>query len=281
MKNYNRVNLGGRLVAHKLDRGTTKNGDDYISGELTLAVDEKGTLVDKIRVFATPVWKKSGKANGNYTMLDKIEQGEFAEGVDNGEWLSIRATVDISYFPPKNPDPNDPEPARAQKVNATFINANTKKEYANNWSVDMLITGIREVEADPERNTDRYVDVRGYIVDDYNERLLEMRADVRREAAINYILTIQASEDMPYFVSTGGAIENIVRSVEIPNAMGPAEHREFSSTRWVINRMNPEPYVFGDEAAITQEQFDTFKANLADLKTEAMKKEDREPDLAF
>ena len=280
MKKFNRVNLSGRLAGYELNRGTTKNGDEFINGTISLIVDENGTTVDKIRVFATPVWKKSGKANGNYTMLDKMEQGEFQVGADNGEWLAIQGTIDISYFPPRNPDPNDPEPARSQRVNATFINANTKKVYQNTWSCDYLMTNIREIEADPERNLDRYVRVHGYVVDEYNEILLEAEFDVRKEAAINYFLGLQASEDMPYFVSVGGEMTMVVRSVTIPNAIGDDEHREFTNLRWCVTRINPTPYTFGDEADITVDQYNEFKANLQEKKAEAMK-DDKEPDLAF
>ena len=56
MKKFNRVNLSGRLAGYELNRGTTKNGDDFINGTISLIVDENGTTVDKIRVFATPVW---------------------------------------------------------------------------------------------------------------------------------------------------------------------------------------------------------------------------------
>ena len=108
MKKFNRVNLSGRLAGYELNRGTTKNGDDFINGTISLIVDENGTTVDKIRVFATPVWKKSGKANGNYTMLDKMEQGEFQVGADNGEWLAIQVPSTSATSLPAIPIPMIP-----------------------------------------------------------------------------------------------------------------------------------------------------------------------------
>ena len=60
MKKFNRVNLSGRLAGYELNRGTTKNGDEFISGIISLIVDENGnTLVDE---------------DGNYIVSREIDE---------------------------------------------------------------------------------------------------------------------------------------------------------------------------------------------------------------
>lgn len=275
MKSFNRVDAGGRLVKYDLDTGTTKSGDDYISGDITLEVDDEGTQM-KFRVFATPTWKKSGKANGNYTILEKILNGEM-----ENEWLTIRGSIDVDYFMPKDPRDNDDDGlARTQRMRATFINMNNKHEYANKWKFDFLITHVREIEADEEKQIPRYVQVSGYLIDDYNERLMEVRVDARTEASMNYILGLQASEDMPYFVSTTGKMERIVRSVVLPNAFGDPETQEYVSTRWVITRMPPQCYTFGDENDLTVDEYNSMKDAMKEYK-DSKREDSDEPDLAF
>lgn len=276
MKNFNRVDASGRLVKWKLDEGTDKNGQDYISGEITLAVDDEGTEM-RFRVFANPRWKKSGKTNGNYTILEKILHDEMGAG----EWLSVRGSVDVDYFVPKEArDDNDDGLARTQRMSATFINANNDEKYENKWRVDMLITSVREVEADEERQIPRYAQVKGYIVDDYHKRLMEVQFDARKDAAINYVLGLQCSKDVPYFVSVTGHMERVTRSVVLENAFGDPETQEYASTRWAITRMPPQGYNFGDESDITVEEYNEYLAGLQEYK-DSKKTDNDEPDLAF
>ena len=60
MKKFNRVNLSGRLAGYELNRGTTKNGDEFINGTISLIVDENGNaLID---------------VNGNYLVSREIDE---------------------------------------------------------------------------------------------------------------------------------------------------------------------------------------------------------------
>jgi len=261
MKNFNSIDFKGRLFDYTLEERTGDYGV-AIAGELTIEVDADGTLANA-RFFAKPKFN-SGKANSTYAVLDAMMSGEYQTVKENGEaadWIAITGSVDVNYFVSKQS--NDGEIARAQKVRGGFIKPNREKRYANKWKTDLLVTSITDVEADVERGLDRFLRVKGFIVDDYNKRLAEIQVQVRAEKAINYIAGLEASIAQPYFVSTWGALMQVKRLVVTKNAFGEDEENEFSNIQWVVTGMNPEAYIFGDESAITNEDYETFRANLS------------------
>lgn len=83
---------------------------------------------------------------------------------------------------------------------------------------------------------------------------------------MNYLLGLEASAEVPYFVSTWGELATIKRVVTRENAFGENETDEYNSTQWVITGMSPEPYDFGDESAMTFDQFAEFKAKMEEFK---------------
>ncbi len=257
MKKYNNTEMGGRLHSYKLDFVSTDKGE-AIAGELNLETDDKGTTVTH-RFFAYPTYA-SGKVNKSYNILEDIMAGNVPCVVDDGDgatWYTLVGSIDVSYFMSKR---GDPEVVRAQKVRGSFINANTEKKYKNKWKLDTLITSIREVEADEEKNLPRFARVSGYLVDDYNERLMGVQFNARSKGAIDYILGLDASATQPHFVSTWGALESVSRSITRKNAFGEDEVDEYNSIQWVITGMSPEAYEFGDANGITVEDYESYMA---------------------
>ncbi len=285
MKTFNQVEMKGRLYSYSLEKSENAAGVAVIMGEVTLEVDADGTT-SAFRYYSPEVYK-SGKENKTYGILDGMIAGNYKTVVDDGDdasWLYLTGSIDSSYFLPKNSKPTD-DLARAQKIRGSFINPNSKKEYHNRWKLDFIITKIEEIEADEERNLPRYARISGYYIDDYNERVVEVQFQARKDAAINYILSLSADEEAPYFVSTWGELSKVGRLVVRKNAFGEDETDEYTSIQWVITGMVENPYDFGDESVITFDQFKEFKVNLNTLKDEQRKKAlesvEAKPELAF
>lgn len=281
MKSYNNVDMKGRLYNFALQTISTDKGD-ALSGDVMLEVDADGTIVT-IRYFGYPVYN-NGKVNKTYGVLDEMVAGNYKTVVDNGDdadWLACTGSIDIGYFVAKNN--TDDELARAQKIRGAFINANNDKAYNNKWKLDLLITNISEVDADEEKQLPRYVKVGGYLIDGYNERLMEVQFQARTEKSMDYILGLEASYDNPYFVGTWGKIDKIKRLVVHKNAFGEDATDEYSSTQWVITGMNPQSHDFGDEAAMTTDDYAAYRIKLEEYKEEQKNKDTDEtkPALAF
>lgn len=273
MKNYNNIDMKGRLYNYALEEIENDKGT-AIAGEVTVEVDDEGTTV-AVRFFAYPTFN-NGKTNKTYGILEDMMAGKMksvTEDGDEAEWIALTGSIDVSYFVARNS--TDDELARAQKLRGAFINPNKDKKYSNKWKLDLLMTNVKDVEADEEKHLDRFVKVTGYLIDDYNKRVMEVQFQARTEGAMNYIIGLEPSYEAPHFASTWGKVAKLSRLVVRKNAFGEDETDEYASTQWVITGMNPEPYAFGDEATITVDTYTEFREALDEHK-EAQKNKDED-----
>lgn len=264
MKSYNALDMKGRLYSYALEEKENDKGT-AITGDVVLEVDEDGTTVT-VRFFAYPTYN-NGKVNKTHGILDDMMAGNMKTVTDDGdeaEWIALTGSIDVSYFVARNS--NDDELARAQKLRGGFINPNKEKKYSNKWKLDFLMTGVKEIEADEEKQLERFVRATGFLIDDYNKRVMEVQFQARTEGAMNYLLGLEPSYEMPHFASTWGKVVKMARLVTRKNAFGEDETDEYSSTQWVITGMNPEPYNFGDEVAISTDTYEEYRAALDEYK---------------
>lgn len=266
MKSYNNFDAKGRLYNYELTEIDTDKGT-AIAGTVTLSVDEDNTPVE-MRFFARPTYN-SGKPNRTYNVLEDMMAGNLKTVVDDGdeaEWLGMTGSIDVSYFAPRDGAKDVDEMVRAQKVRGSFINTNKKKEYANKWKLDMMITRIQDVEADEEKQTPHIVRVSGYMIDDYNERVMEVSFEARKEAAMNYFIGMMenVSVDQPHYTSLWGNFLRISQSIVRKNAFGEDDVQEIDRVRWHITGMNPDAYAFPDDSTMTAEQYADFRQALND-----------------
>lgn len=268
MKNFNRVDIAGRIFSHKLE-----DKDGALRGTLDIEVSAEGQIAT-VNVYMKPVYN-NGKTNNSYTMLDDIYTGRLKTVVDagdNADWISCSCNIRVGYFKPREGD----EAARSQRINCSFLNDNSRHQYKNEWKLDLMITKVIEREADAEKNLAAAMLINGYFADDYRESLLEFKCQTTNPKAMAVIAGLSCSDTIPYFVAVKGNIDEVKTTKVIEGAFGEDETIEFKSTAWELTWMAKNPYDFGDESAITMEEFQNYKKTLDETKEEAMK--DKEGD---
>lgn len=270
MKKLNAIEMKGRLYDQNLDTREADDGSTAIFGTITLEVDEKGTQV-VIRFYAKPRYK-NGKPNRTYGILEDIMNGEYrtvAIHQEDADWLSVTGNVDVSYFIGNTGAKSPEEMAISQQLRGAFINPNRKHEYCNKWKLDMLVTGVTEMEADPEKGFERHARVFGYCIDGFRERLLNISFDARSEAAINFVLGLTCSTKEPMFLPTWGALVKVGSRKVVKNMIsgGDDDIVESERLRWVLVGVG-NPYTFGDPSDISAEDYETYRKALADYKEE-------------
>ena len=138
----------------------------------------------------------------------------------------------------------------------------------------MIITNVRRVEANEERNTPERVFVKGYIFD-FRKALLDVEFTALTEGAMNYFESLGASEKTPVFTKVWGrqiSQVTIVKTVE-ESAFGEQKVTEtpYTNREFVITGATSEPYTWDDEGTITAQEYETAKADrqvaLAAIKT--------------
>jgi hypothetical protein len=124
----------------------------------------------------------------------------------------------------------------------------------NTFKCDMLITGVREVEADPERNLPAKAIVRGAIFD-FRNTLMPVEFSATNPNAISYFLGLEATNSNPTFTCVWGRqiSETIVKEIRTESAFGEDEIREVKNTRkdFVITGAAREPYAWDEEGSLT------------------------------
>lgn len=288
MKSYNQIDMRGKIYSHALEERDTGKGP-AIMGTVTLQVDEQGTTVEG-RFYANQTYS-SGSPNRTYGVLEDLMNGEYKTVLDDGQeeadWLSMTGNIDVSYFKGRDGAAKSVDDlARSQKIRGSFLNANKKHEYKNRWNCDMYITKIDDVEADEERGIDRFVRVRGYVVDEFREMLNEVAFEAHSPAAMNYILGITASIDQPYAVKMWGSRDVVTMKSVKKNAFDEDEINEYEVNKWTITGMDPDAYPFGDESVMTVDNWKEFMGNLNNHKEEILEGNDdknsgNKPKLSF
>lgn len=251
MKTYNRVTLKGRLHSYALE-----DKEEAIAGTVTLEVDKDGNTAE-VRFYATPTYK-SGAKNKTYGFLEEMLAGNYNTVSNDGEdadWLSIDANIDVSYFVPRGGAKTVDDLGCAQKLRGAFINPNNKKEYSNEWKCDMLITRIEDREENPEKGYDHTVRVHGFIIDDYNHRLMGVKFDAMDVGVMNYMNNLEVSVDNPLYTAIKGMFY-MKKTLKVNKSAfegGEDDVREFENTFWKITWMPVNPYMFGED--ITTEDY--------------------------
>ena len=261
----NNTHIEGVLYEHNLEAkvsgDTSKNpGTPFISGSISIATDDAITNIVPVHFTYVTANFGSGKPNDTYTTLNNIINGTFGtymkDGADKAVKLRIDSAFDLNEF---YSDKNGTEELVSVKRNeGGFIHLtnelNADVNARNTFDCDMIITGVREVEADEEKNIPEKVVVKGAIFD-FRKSLLPIEFSATNPNAMNYFEGLGATQKEPVFTCVWGrqVSEVIVRQIRTESAFGEDEVREVKNTRrdFVITGAAKDPYVWDDESSIT------------------------------
>lgn len=283
MRSFNKIELAGRIHSYSLEEIDTEKGN-AIAGTVTLETTNTGTLVET-RFFAYPKYN-SGKANRTYSVLEDLLAGNYktitSDG-DEADWLSIDANIDVDYYVGRDGAKDIDEMNRSQRIRGSFINANKKHEYSNVWKCDMLVTRIEDLEENPEKGYAHRVRMHGFIIDDYNERLMGVRFEAMDDAQMNYLLGLSVTSDNPLYTSVKGEFRKVTTLRVVEGAFGEDDKQEYDNTFWVMTWMPRNTYEFGDD--ITVDEYNSMMNALDEYKQEKLNKnkdtEDSKDKLVF
>lgn len=264
-KMINQSKINGYLYEHKLELResgpNSKNpGTKFIMGTVDIATDEDCTNIVPVHFTYVTATTAKGSPNATFTTLMNIVDGKYgsvmADGKENAVKLRIDSAVGLNEF---YTDRNGQEELVSAKRNeGGFVHVmGALDEMANSFKCDMLVTGVREVEADEERNLPAKVIVRGAIFD-FRGALMPVEFSAVNSGAMNYFLSLDASNANPTFTCVWGqqVSETVTRKIVTESAFGPDEVREVKNSRkdWVITGASKEPYVWDDEGSLTAQE---------------------------
>lgn len=278
----NRTHIEGLLYEHALELRTSgpnsKNpGTEFIMGTVSLATDDAQVNVVPVHFTYVTATTAKGGANATFGVLKDIIDGKLATvmagGADNAAKLRIDSAIGLNEF---YTDRNGKEELVSAKRNEggfvhTCAQLAEDEKTRNTFETDIVITGVKRIEADEEKKTPEKCIVKGAIFD-FRKSLMPVEFSVLNENAMAYFEGLEASSKNPVFTKVKGrqVSETITRTITEESAFGEASVREVKSSRkdFVITWAQKEPYVWDDEETITAaEMTDAMSARQTYLAT--------------
>ena len=274
-KMTNTTHIEGLLYEHKLELResgpNSKNpGTKFIMGTVDIATDDACTNIISVHFTYVTATTAKGATNATFTTLMNIVDGKYgtvmANGKENAAKLRIDSALGLNEF---YTDRNGQEELVSAKRNeGGFVHvADSLAEdetMRNTFKCDMLITGVKEVEADEEKKLPAKAVVRGAIFD-FRGALMPVEFSAVNPNAIKYFVGLGASNATPTFTCVWGrqVSETIVREIRTESAFGEDEVREVKNTRkdFVITGASKEPYAWDDESTLTAAEVAEAVAN--------------------
>ena len=285
MKNMiNRTHIEGVIYEHDLQLRVTgensKNpGTEFIMGTVSIATDDAMTNIVPVHFTYVTATTAKGNANATFTTLKQIIDGSLGSVMNNSAEGAAKIRIDSAiglneFYSDRN---GQEELVSAKRNEGGFVHTTTTlaedEKLRNTFEVDMLITNVREVEADPDKNLPAKAIVKGAIFD-FRKSVLPVEFSATNPNAMNYFLGLGASAKEPVFTRVKGrqVSETIVRKITEESAFGEPSVREVTSSRkdWVITWAQGDVYAWDDESTITAAELTEAMANrevyLADVK---------------
>ena len=265
-KNINNIHIEGRIYQHTLEVKTVQNqqsanyGKQYINGNIEVATDNQGMNIIPVNfTFVTETTKK-GTANKTYTEMMKIIQNGktvIGDGFENATMVSIDTAVAMNAFVAS--DDSMVSHAIAQGGFVSVVSKIQENEHERcKFKMDVVITGVNRVDADPEKFIDNdYVSVRCGAFD-FRNALLPMELVVKNEGGMKYFEDLDISPATPVYTQVWGFMD--FRNISIPvteeSAFGEAAvtMRNRKMKHWTITGASKVPYDFGDEKVMTADE---------------------------
>lgn len=283
-KFINETHVEGILYDHKLEKKVTganskAPGTEFIAGTISVATDDKMENVVQIHyTYETATFAKSGSANSRFPVLSKIiDENPTVLNVGPDKAMKVRCDSAIElneWFP----QATDEKPTTVVRNEGGFIHVvnslNEDEKQRNTFKADMIITNVKDVEADPDKNIEAHVKVKGAVFQDFRKQLMPVEFVVRGKGGMQYFQNMDVSPKSPVFTTVWGRqlSKTVVTKTVTESAFGEDEVRERQNTtrEFVITGCSKEPYEFDDESTLTKAELSKMMADrelyLADIK---------------
>ena len=289
MKMKNETHIEGYLYEHTLERKlsgpNSKNPNtEYISGEIKIATDEACLNIVPVHFTYVTANTAAGKPNATFASLANIVDGVFKavmnSSKDEAAKLRIDSAIGLNEF--YSDRSGKEELVSAKRNEGGFVHVVTdglaKENDRNTFKCDILITNVRHIDADDEKNLPEKAIVKGAIFD-FRKSLMPVEFSVVHPNAIAYFEGLEASSTNPILTEIRGrqVSETVVKTIVEESAFGDASVREVKNSRkdGVITWAKTEPYDWDDVSTLTAAEGNEAMKN-RELALAAMKQRQEE-----
>lgn len=266
---YNSTHIEGLLYEHKLEKKisgeASKNpGTEFITGTVSIATDDACMNVVPVHFTYVTATTKNGGPNNTFNALNRILEGAASVTTKSKEEavkVRIDSAIGLNEFYADRGGKEELVSAKRNEggfvhiINEPLNEDEKKRSY---FEADMLITGTRDIEANPERGTPAKLILKGYIFD-FRKALLPVEFSVMNENGMKYFGNLECSEKRPVFTKVWGrqVSQTTFREVVEESAFGDTNIKQVpnSNKDFVVTGTAKEKYLWDDEEGITAVEF--------------------------
>lgn len=255
----NSVYLEGYLYEHNLkERVAGPNaktpGLHFITGEIKIATDDDCLNIVPVHFSYVP------EDRDGFATLKDIMEGTtpsvMSKGVAEAAKLNVSTALAINDFI----SPSNGNLVSSARNEGGFLHIIQKlhdnESDRNNFVEDIVITGVKEIEEDPDKNIAYHAAIKG-VVFDYAKRLIPVEFAIYMPAGIDYFMSFANNKSLPVFTKVRGkqVVQQTVRRYEEESAFSGPVVREIVTPRkeFVITNAQAEPYEFGEDTLTVEE----------------------------
>ncbi len=277
MKNkiINTTTIEGILYQHDLALKTSgensKNpGTEYIAGTIEIATDDAGVNIVPVHFTYVTATTSKGTANRTFSTLKNIIDGVYGtkmkDGADKAAKVHVDSAIGLNEFY-SNRNGED-ELVSVKRNEGGFINIidtlSEDEKLRSTFKTDIVITKVRRLDADEERNLPEKMILEGAIFN-FRGDLLPVNYSVENPLAMDYFDSLDISPTSPVFTCVWGrqVSTTTVRKIVEESAFGEPNVREVQSSRkdFVVTGAATAPYVWDDPSSITVQEIKEAQAN--------------------
>lgn len=274
-KMINTTHIEGLLYEHKLEKkvsgDNSKNpGTEFITGTVTVATDDARMNTVQVHFTYVTATTAKGGPNNTFNVLNRIIEGAPSvtkDGAETALKLRIDSAIGLNeFYSDRN---GESELVSAKRNEGGFVHIvtddlNADEKARSFFKADMLITGTRDVEANPERNLPAKLILKGYIFD-FRNAIMPVEFSVLNPNGMKYFANLDVSERRPVLTTVWGnqVSQTTYREITEESAFGDAHVRKVPSSvkDYVVTGTAKEPALWDDEDGILASEFNEAMAN--------------------
>lgn len=283
-KTLNKEHIEGRIYEHNLavkkvqNKESSNYGKDFIGGTLDIATDDGClNIVTVTFTYVTELTSKGSKNETYAALKNIIENGKtvLADGMEAATMVKVDTALGLNdFYTSKNGQDTLVSAKRNEGGFVHIVKSLSEPSKRNTFEMDMLINGTKLVEANPEKDIEEYLVVKGAVFN-FRNAILPVEFVVKNPNGIKYFESLDASTSNMTFTKVWGKIcSETIKSVKTEESkFGEAKVTEYERVikEWVITGTANETYEIDDEQnGITLEEVKKAIADrefyLADVK---------------
>ena len=253
---------GFNALQERITGEQSKNpGTKYISGDINIAVDEEGLNVITVHYNYVTEITKNGKQSSTYktlkTLIDNPDKTWIKCGKENCYKVRCsKVSLAVNDFIAN--DGTKIASLRNENGFISIVNELTKDmDKRHKFEVDMLITRVTHVEANPDKNIDNdFVSISGCIFG-YGPVLIPANFTIKDKDGMNWFENLEISPSNRLFTKVWGRINSLTKTVTKTeeSAFGAPAIKEYSRSikEYEVTGTSLVPYDYPDETTITEE----------------------------